>query len=87
MRDYQDRHRAAAPCDLAEDARLGFGVEAVGRFVQNQKARTPEPRASERQALALSLRKRDAAIADYRVESQGHRGDEFARGSSRQCGA
>src|SRR4051812_40725128 len=52
--------------ELFLDGELDFAVERRGRFVEHQDRRVLEDHAGERDALALSAGKLDAALADVR---------------------
>ncbi len=49
------------------DARLGAGVDAAGRLVQDQDARVGQDRAGNRQQLALSLAQVAAPLGEHRL--------------------
>ena len=57
--------------------RLALGVERGGRLVEQQQRRLAQDRARNRDALALAAGKRDAALADRRIEALRHARDEF----------
>src|SRR4051794_39950280 len=63
----RDHEGGASPHEVREtflDERFGLGVEARGRFVENENAGVGKDRAGYRDALALSARKFHATFAD-----------------------
>src|SRR5262245_61893613 len=54
-------------------------IESRGRFVKNQNRRIADDRSRNRYALALSARKRRAALADHRFIAIRQSLDEFMR--------
>src|ERR1700738_3368638 len=69
MRDQDDRELAAPALDRFEHASLVFGIETVGRLVQNEHRRTSKKCACQRQPLALALRHQNSAITNDGIES------------------
>ena len=61
------------------DPRLGGGVDRRRGVVEDQDARVDQQRARDRDALALTARERQPALADDRVVAVGQRLDELVR--------
>ena len=58
---------------------FGGRVQTRGRLVENQDGRIANDRAGNGNALALTARERDAALAHHGVVAVGHFFDEFMR--------
>src|SRR6266852_66144 len=68
MRDQEDRELAAPALDRIEHAAFVFGIETVGRLVQNQHRRAAQKCARQCQPLTFTLRYQNSAIANDGVE-------------------
>jgi hypothetical protein len=64
MGDDDDRRVGAKRTDRLDNARFACRVERAGRFVEDQKPRSPQHRARDRDALALAAGQRLPAVAD-----------------------
>ena len=73
------KHRVPLPQAFqgTEHRRLRLRVERGGRFVQDQNRRALQERPCQRESLALTARKRDAALADRRLIALWHCADEL----------
>src|SRR5215207_1358747 len=69
-------HRLAEP---GADPRLGRGVDARGRVVEDQDSRLEDQRARDRDPLSLTAGERDPALPDHRVVALRQFGDELVR--------
>ena len=65
MRDRDHGAPAHQPAERLADRLLGFAVERGGRLVEQQDRRVLQEGARDRDALALSARQLDAAVADH----------------------
>ena len=67
MRDYKSGAAAPQRFEAVLNQRLAFAIEARGRLVENENPRIGQNRSGDRDALPLSARQSDAALADDRV--------------------
>ena len=65
--------------ERALDLLLGFGIEGGGRLIEDQNARIVDQGARNGNALALTARKREAAIPDTGIIALGERNDKVMR--------
>ena len=78
MGDHDRRLALHQPVQRVEDELLAFRVQARGGLVQDQDRQVADQGARDGDALLLSARQRDAALADDGVVAIGHLVDELA---------
>src|ERR1700683_3093588 len=69
MCDYHRRAPLQQPVERFPDQKLGLGIHAGCRFVENQKLRIVSQGASKTHELALAHGKRRAALGDLRLHT------------------